>query len=662
MEKMAVPDETSSDGSRANVRAGITPRALIVGTVFASLVSFVTSWAELVIQRIIIGILTFPPAAFGTFVLLIFGNRLLRWARPRWALTPAELLVVYTMMVFSCITTSHGAPPRLIALMTAVNYYANPSNQWEHVFFPYIPAQLVPWNPSQGALQPIVVSMFDGLHQGEPIPWLPWVAPILRWWIVVLLVYGAFLCLATILRPQWSDREKLNFPLAQLPMEMLQAESGGPFYRHKLLYLGASIPVAVHLINLAHNINPNLPQLTLQWDIGSMLFKGPPLSDLAFTAIFLSFSAIGFFYMLPSELLFSFWFFFLLVNRGHHLLLLLLGVPIASAEHGSTTAYYANAEAGGFIVLAGYYLYLARGIVGGGWKRGGGRDEMMPYRTALVGFVICFVAAVFWYYFYGLSVWLALMEMVMYILIESVVMTRATAEGGVLMTERIFMPLEVYGIFARRQLLGVKNLTMTVFSTNPFAGDMRGLTLQPMMDMQKIGDSVSLRRRSLHATFWLAIVVALGAGFAIQLWLNYRHGALSLGGHFNQWFGAVLFQDHQALLNGEERFDAVAPASFVAGAAFMIFLSYMRLQYWWWPLHPLGFAMSGSWSLTVFWFPVLVAWLAKTIIVHYGGLTGYTKARPFFLGLIFGEMSISVILTLLDAVWHIPAPYIAFDV
>jgi hypothetical protein len=194
----------------------------------------------------------------------------------------------------------------------------------------------------------------------------------------------------------------------------------------------------------------------------------------------------------------------------------------------------------------------------------------------------------------------------------------------------------------------------------PFAGDWRGLTLQGMMDTQKIADSVGLRRKPLHVALWIGMVASLVCGFGFLLWLNYRQGAMGLSGQYS-WLSGVFYEEHAAFLNGEERFNAMTPISFVLGAGFTVLLAFMRRQFWWWPLHPLGFVMCGSWSLVVYWFAILLAWLLKTIIVHYGGLTGYTKARPFFLGLVFGEMSIAVVLTLLDAIWHIPAPYIAFD-
>ena len=641
---------------------GLSLRSVVIGILCAVLVSFVTAWAEQVIKRITIGILTFPPVTFGVFVFVILANRLLRRLRPRLALGPAELLVVYVMMLLSAWTSSRGAPPRLIALLTSVNYYADPANKWQTTFFPYLPQHLIPWDAGGDPRQPIVVALYEGLHYGEPIPWVPWVAPLLRWTVVVLLVFGAFICLASLLRAQWADHERLSFPLAQLPIEMLRAEAGEPFYRSKLLYLGAAVPVVIHLINLAHSINPNLPQITLRWDLRTLLFTGPPLNAMSTFSAYLPLSAIGFFFLLPTELLFSFWFCYLFLAKGHEALLLVLGQTLDRPSHADTSLYMASAEAGGFFVLAGYFLYLARPLVISALRkpRGARSEEMLSYRVALVGLVLTMLAAAGWFALAGLSFWLGLMEVVVYVLVIALVMTRATAEGGLLMTEIIFTPLDVYGMFGRRQFLGARNLTAMIFATQPFAGDMRGLALQGMMDSQKIAESVGLRRRSLHASLWIGIIASLLAGFVIHLWLNYRQGAMALSGHY-QWLSGVFFEEHAAFLGGEERFNPATPICFLLGAAFTVFLAVMRLQFYWWPLHPLGFVMCGSWSLVVYWLAIFLAWLVKSLIVRYGGLSGYAKARPFFLGLIFGEMSIAVVLALLDAIWHLPAPYIAFD-
>jgi len=625
------------------------------------LVTFVTAWAEQVVRHIIIGALTFPPVAIGVLIFLTLLNRLLRRWRPRWVLRPTELLVIYIMMLLSAWTSSRGGPVRLLPLLTSVDYYATVTNRWESTFFAYLPQQLIPWDAAGEPRQPLVAAFFEGLHNGEPIPWLPWVAPLSRWTVVILLLFGSFVCLATLLRPQWSDRERLSFPLAQLPLEMLRGEDNNSFYRSWLLYFGAAIPVAIHLINLAHNINPNLPQITLQWNLRQLLFTSPPLSQMTSFYLYLSLSGIGFFFLLPTDLLFSFWFFYLFLAKGHEILLLTLGQTLDQPGHADTSLYLASAEAGGFFVLAGYLLWLARpAFVAGFRNAAAGAGEMMRYRTALFGLSLTLLGAAVWFTMAGLSFWLALMEVLVYVLVIALVMTRATAEGGMLMTEIIFTPLDVYGMLGRRQLLGSRNLTAIIFATVPFGGDMRGLALQGMMDVQKIADGVGLRRRAVHAALWIGIVASLAIGFVIHLWLNYRHGAADLSGQFS-WLSGVFWKEHAAFLAGEERFNPAAPVCFLLGAGFTVLLAFLRLQFWWWPLHPLAFAMIGSWSMVVYWFPILIAWVVKSMVVRYGGLPGYAKARPFFLGLVFGEMSIAVVLTLLDAIWHIPAPFIPFD-
>ena len=66
-------------------------------------------------------------------------------------------------------------------------------------------------------------------------------------------------------------------------------------------------------------------------------------------------------------------------------------------------------------------------------------------------------------------------------------------------------------------------------------------------------------------------------------------------------------------------------------------LAVMRMRFAWWPFHPVGYAVSGSWSMDQLWFPMFVSWLIKRTILRYGGAGSYRRAVPFFVGLVLGE-------------------------
>jgi hypothetical protein len=52
---------------------------------------------------------------------------------------------------------------------------------------------------------------------------------------------------------------------------------------------------------------------------------------------------------------------------------------------------------------------------------------------------------------------------------------------------------------------------------------------------------------------------------------------------------------------------------------------------------PVGYIVSMTWHAQIAWFSIFIGWLCKVLIVKYGGPRMFQAARPFFIGIIFGE-------------------------
>ena len=137
-------------------------------------------------------------------------------------LRPDELTLIFVMMMVSAIFPTLGLIGFLIALLATPFYFASVENQWAENIHPYIPRWAFP-SDEGGAMR----AWFDGLPKGEAIPWQPWVVP-LAWWMLFIIAFfiGQF-CLMQILRRQWVERERLTFPLVEVP-QMLVVGSDDP--------------------------------------------------------------------------------------------------------------------------------------------------------------------------------------------------------------------------------------------------------------------------------------------------------------------------------------------------------------------------------------------------------------------------------------------------
>ncbi len=642
-------------------RYSFSGQALIVGLLFAVGAVFLVSYTELVVKQIQIAICQFNPAALGLLAVLVLLNGLVSWILKRPFLRPHEVLIVYTMTVVAAMISSRGLMEKLLPALVAINYFANPQNRWAEAFFPHIPRWLVPFDPRGTERQPPARYFYEG--SGGVVIWQEWLLPLAAWAIVVAAVWVCFLAIATVWRRQWSDHEKLNFPLTQPPLQLIEPTNRAALLHNRLTWLGFSLAALVFLVNGLHILFPAVPPIRVEWSLNDY-FTDRPFNAIYYTPVYTSYAAVGFAYFLPTQLLFSLWFFFWLTRVQDIVLAwlgyehMLVGMPLYP-----TRLYIGYQVAGAYLVLTWFFLRSAlpywRQVLASLRKRStvDDRNELMPYRAAVVLGLTGLMVAIGWGIAAGLTPIVAVIEFVVYLGVVVLVMARSVAEGGLMMTETSFRPIDLMRLFVPKHQLGARNLTILGFLDAVFTRDLRGLLVTPLLDSLKMSEQVRLSRRSLL----LPTVLAMGAGFIVsafyQLKLPYTYGALTMYGYAYQGNPRWAFEDHIGSILGQDN-----PPNYIRGffAASMLLTYAMvaaRSHFWWFPFHPLAYALSASWTMIVFWFPVFVAWLVKSLMLRYAGVRAFHRYAPFFVGLIYGEFFMAVVWAIHSLITRKPAPF-----
>ena len=116
------------------------------------------------------------------------------------------------------------------------------------------------------------------------------------------------LCINTLLRIQWTERERLTYPIIQLPLEM--TDTSNRFFKNKLMWLGFSIAALISIMNLLNSIYPAVPYIPVKRQNLHQFFTVRPWNAMgSFRVSFYPF-VIGIGFLIPLDLLFSCWMFF----------------------------------------------------------------------------------------------------------------------------------------------------------------------------------------------------------------------------------------------------------------------------------------------------------------------------------------------------------------
>ena len=638
--------ESKQDSSRR----GCSMRALITGVAGAFLLSFGSTWNDMMIKGSGLATWNWAPGSICMLLLLVLGNLVLRRVHHPWALSKAELGVAYVLILVANTLTGRGFSSQMLPVITGSTYYATPENDWANIVQPNLPAWLLP----QG--RDALWQFYEGSPGGR-VPWDVWVAPLVWWGIFALALFVTMTCIMVILRKQWVSYERLAYPLVQLPLAMIggpEDDRDGrsrPLLGNWLLWVGFLIPFCMGSLNALHNYYPVVPTVV------TYLPSIPIFRGMAAIQLHISTSMVGFSYFVPPAIAAGLCFFYLAttVQRG------LWGFMGWGSKEEALGAYsqYTDPDIihqamGAMIILVIGTLWIGRQHLAAVFRKAftgdpsiDDSDEILSYRMAVAGTATGLLVMAVWLWRSGIA------PPVVVLLLSSafiifIAISRTVAQGGVANMFPATNPPDFVVSGIGSSAIGAKGMGGLAIC---YAWSVDTLILM----MTAVANGLKLltelgaihRHRRLFGGIVAVILVTLPTSIGLILFLGYEHGAINLSPFY---FNNVSQYPFQFLQNNLETPYAANWEGWLhtaAGAAVMAGMMAVQHHYLWWPFHPLGYPVSCVFG--GMWFSVFVALLLKTTILKYGGPLLLARLRPFFLGLILGEACVGGFWVVVDA-------------
>ena len=620
--------------------SGATVRAIIIGllltviTCYWVMISFIWGSGESGTITLIYNVV------FTLFIIILINFFLLRFL-PRFSFSQGELLTIYIMVNTACVLASHFTIQVLVPIIPHAFWFATPENEWKELFWRYIPRWLSVDDKG------VLADYYKGESTLYTIRHIKgWLEPVLWWSAFLFALLFVMLCINVIVRKQWTEREKLGYPLIQLPVEM--TDETWSFFRQRLMWIAFAVATLINLLNGLHFLWPTVPNIISgeQYDI-SRFFPEKPLSAIGWTPVCIYPFAIGVAFFMPLDLSFSCWFFYFFW-KFEKILGSVMGIQslplFPYSDEQSFGAYIGLGILALWVTRKHIYLVVKKII--NSRAEIDDSNEPMSYRAAVLLMVTFMSFLVLFCFFAGMSLWVILLFFLLFLLL-SISFTRIRAVSGVLFHDLHFMgPDSALVKMFGAQTFGASNLTMFSFlyffnrahTSNPMPHQLEGF---------KIAERTGIRNRGLLSAILLSIVVGALASFWALLHGRYKFGS---GGSF----GWGPFMRLQRWLVSPTRFSGISTVFTFGGMMFVFLLSIMRQKFIWWSLHPIGYAISGTYTMNIFWLSFMISWAIKWMILKQGGLRIYRRATPFFFGLILGEFIMGSLWSILAIVFQTP--------
>jgi hypothetical protein len=639
------PSPESIEASDTLQPTRVTLRAVLLGLAFVAGLAFLIPHLQDVRDGPDLGLGPVTSASILVLLVVLYPiNGLLLWRWRRRALSRQEILTVYAMVAATAAMATVGYASFVSVMVTASQYLATPENRWELLIQPHIPTWLQLNSPLA------IRWLWEGMPEKAGIPWAAWRTPLVAWGAIALSVYVGSFCLMCLVRRDWIEGQRLTFPLAQIPLEIVgqRRTPGLALLRQNVFWTGFAIAFLYSMLGLVHAYWPAVPFHNMQWPIGRTFDRNVmPLGVLNYVSFNLMWSGIGIMCLLPVEVSLSLWFFHVWYLLEMVVLAALGFTGEAGARYSFNPGVFFNYQTGGALVGFGaFVLYQSRRALrravrswwDPAWKEHDPLELVQP-RYALIGLLgstaaLCLIANAA-----GAQVARLLILLFMFYM-TAISLTRVIAAAG---TNHVECGPQVrYLLDDGFGTVGVRPGTFVLFNQMDaiWMTEFKVSFMHYAANDMKVFHSSRLRGTSVVLALFAAVALMVALGPMGRLSALYQHGITASPDTWTydgvpRWE----FGDMVDKLQNPRGPDQTGIIAMLSGAFVVCALALLQMNVTWWRLSPVGLLLQGGWGINaVIWANAFVGWAIVNVIYRLGGLHLYQRLRPAFFGLFFGSM------------------------
>ncbi len=571
--------------------------------------------------------------AIPALAVLLVGMACIRALRRTWHAGRFVVAGAYLALVMAAGITSTPSMVYLFGQMTAAQVQADRPGM--AAVLERVPAWAAP--PAGQVVQ----RFYDGSRTGA-IPWDAWALPLAAWGLFLGTLMLTLAAALSLFRRSWMEHERLSYPMVQVPLRILSSPDSGRSASVVLFWLGFGLTASLDGLNMLHAFSPSVPALGAGYDVG-LWFPDRPWSSLSPMWVSYRPEIFGLAYLMPRDVLLTAWLSYVALRLST------VARVAAGSQIASTPYDYQEMGMGAFLCL--FVLLIARAMpqlrtsLRSVWAAPAdrGSDEPMSARLAWLLVMGGPLVMVVWLRAVGLPWWVACAHLGM-LLAVAIVYARIRCETG---TPSVYLfPFwqqqsllsNLFGVhaLAGRNGQGLVGLALVGGLSRGVFPEVSAYAAEGMSLAHQVGMSqrVAMRR------FLFGAVAGVVGGGLLYMSVCYSQGADNIGGGYQLGLMRRQFQTVASQLAAPAdalpgwRPDLVMETLVGAGLAFG--MNWARQRFLWFPLHPVGFAMTSAYGYHL-WFPFLTAWVLKGVILRFGGHAAYVRFVPLFLGIAMGR-------------------------